>query len=135
MNATHSRGLLSRIAPSLCLALPMFAGCGASIAPPSDPSQAREIVKTTLDAWKQGETPQALATKSPSVRVKDREWGDGSTLIDYELKGEGQRLGQDIQQSVALNLKTPKGKAVKKTVNYVVTTGSYPMVARQDIDE
>ena len=109
----------------------LLAGCGSSLPLESDRNQARTILTGALDAWKQGTRPDASA----KVRVNDREWTDGSTLEAYELQGDGQKLGLNVQQTVALQLKTPAGKSVKKTVNYVVTTGSYPLVMRQDIDE
>jgi hypothetical protein len=121
---------------SACLAcFPLLAGCGSSLPAPSEPVQARQIVTSSLDAWKRGEKPEALASATPPVRVNDREWGDGYKLENYEIQGEAQPLGLNVQQAVALQLKDLKGKTIKKTINYVVTTGSQPLVARQDIDE
>lgn len=113
----------------------LLAGCGGSLPAASEPGQARELVTRALDAWKRGDKPESLASGSPSIQVRDREWGDGFALESYDLVGDGQKLGLTIQQGVSLQMKTPKGKALKKSINYVVTTGSYPMVARQDIDE
>lgn len=111
-------------------------GCGGAPLPSaSEPQRAREVLTTALDAWKRGDKPETLVSAEPSVRVLDREWTDGSTLVAYQLKGEGQPLGLSIQQAVALELKNPKGRALRKEVNYVVTTGAKPMVARQDIDD
>ena len=125
-----------RIGISGFLLLPgMLAGCGGSLPAASEPGQAREVLTTALEAWKRGETPGSLATGAPPIRVLDREWGDGFVLQAYEFRGDGHPLGLNVQQSVTLGLKGPKGKPIEKTINYVVTTGKLPVVARQDIDE
>jgi hypothetical protein len=134
MNALHQS---IRPAPGLCLlSVALFqAGCGENLPSNSDPAQARALVTQALDSWKSGREPASLVSSSPPLRVNDREWGDGYLLERYELKGESQRLGLNIQQAVALQLRSKKGKAVKKTVNYIVSTGSQPMLWREDIDE
>ena len=113
----------------------LLAGCGSSLPAASDPSQAQELVLTRAARRLEARATRPARLATPAVRVNDREWADGSTLEAYELQGDGQPLGLNVQQTVALQLKTPAGKSVKKTVNYVVTTGSYPLVMRQDIDE
>lgn len=125
-----------RHASWLCVATLMtLGGCGGSIPEPPQADQAKEILNKSLDAWKRGEKVEALASASPPVRVLDREWGDGFVLESYELQGDAHPMGASIQQAVTLHLKNLKGKAIKKTVNYTVTGGSSPMVARQDIDD
>ncbi len=120
---------------TLVLGLPLV-GCGGGALPAaSEPDQAKQVLTAALDAWKRGEPVASLASAKPPVRVLDREWGDGFVLNRYDLKGEPQRMGLNIQQAVALDLKSPKGKTIKKTVFYTVTTGPQPVVARQDIDE
>src|SRR4051794_5766501 len=122
MTTNRRRG---RFLASACLAyFPLLAGCGSSLPAPSEPGQARQIVTTSLDAWKRGEKPEALASSTPPVRVNAREGGDVYRLKNYETRGEPQPLGLNIQQSVALQLKDLKGKTIKKTINYVVTTGA-----------
>lgn len=118
---------------ALCFAV--LTGCGESLQPASEPAQARPILIKALDAWKQGTKIESLALGSPPLRILDRDWSGGSTLVSYEFKGESQKLGLDIQQPVDLVLKTPAGKEVKKTVNYLVTTGDKPMITRQDADD
>jgi len=125
----------TRPALAALLTLATLAGCADSPPAPADPGRAREALPTALDAWKRGDRPDALTSSRPPVRVLDRDWSEGSTLAGYEVKGDGHPLGHNIQQTVALDLKTPRGKAVKKTVNYVISPGDPPTVARQDIDE
>lgn len=125
----------ARLVAACLLGLAAAGGCGEALPPPSEPDQARQALTAALDAWKRGETPDSLASAPDPVRILDREWEDGLALLDYELKGDGHQLGLSIQQAVALELETPKKRVVRKTVNYVVSAGSPPVVARQDIDE
>jgi hypothetical protein len=110
-------------------------GCdGGSLPPEPDESQALPILTAALDAWKRGETPDAVAAGSPPVRVIDHEWQVGWTLLGYEVQGEPLKTGLSVRQSVALQLKTPKGKPAKKTVNYLINTGPQPVITREDLD-
>lgn len=131
----YSNDRRSRWLSSCVLLAPMLGGCGGSLPPPSEPGQAKQILTDALDAWKRGDKPDAPASGKTPVRVLDREWSDGAILEGYAVEGDGQPLGLNVQQAVTLQLKTPQGKALKKTVNYLVTTGRNPMIARQDIDE
>lgn len=131
------RYLRRRLRPacSLALALAALIGCADPLPPPAEPDGARQALTTALDTWQSGEPPDALASREPPLRILDRDWSGGSTLIGYKLKGDGHPLGPNVQQTVTLNLKTPRGKALKKTVNYVIGSGDPPVIARQDIDE
>lgn len=121
---------------SLVIAVATLAGCGGNTLPPAaDPALARQSLTTALDAWKHGGKPDALKASSPPVQVIDRNWEEGSTLVSYAIQGEGMPLGQNLQLPVTLEWKDPRGKAVKKDVNYVVSTGEPVVVARQDIDD
>jgi hypothetical protein len=110
-------------------------GCGDNTIPPlAEADQARPILTTALETWKRGEKPDGLLSGQPSIRVIDHEWQTGWTLSGYELKGEGQRHGVAIRQGVALDLKNPKGKSIKKTTFYHVNTGSPAVITREDLD-
>jgi hypothetical protein len=105
-------------------------GCGGgSLPPPSDPEQARQVLISTLDAWKRGERPGA-----GGVRVLDRDWESGRGLIDFEITGAGEPLGLALRCPVTLTLRDEKGKPRSKRVVYTVSTGTDAVVARQDLD-
>lgn len=129
-NPVHPRCLAVAL-----LGLVAFVGCGKKLPPPSTPETARETLTSALDTWSRGEPPSTLAGATPPVMVLDREWEEGYTLERYALEGDGYTLGLGVQQAVALELKSPQGKSLKKTVNYVVNAGNPLVVARQDIDD
>lgn len=107
------------------------AGCGAS-APPSDPAEGRKTLQTVLDAWKGGEKPDALAQRTPPIHVTDGDWMSGLRLQSYEANDEGKLVGTDVNYNVVLELKTAKGKTVKRNAVYAVTTRPQLLVQRQD---
>ena len=106
-------------------------GCGPA-ARPSDPDEGRKALRAALEAWKGGEKPEALARRAPSIFVADGDWASGHVLRDYRAVDEGRLIGSDLNYSVALELKTAKGKVIKKDALYAVTTGPRFMVSRQD---
>lgn len=110
------------------------AGCGESLPPPNDPEAASGFLTAALDAWKAGETPDSLMSRTPPIRMIDRDWQEGRTLVDYELTGTGQQLGSNIQCPVQLTLGEAGGKTVSKRLNYVVNAGQPPVITRLEAD-
>jgi hypothetical protein len=106
-------------------------GCGPS-ASPSDPAEGRKALQTVLDAWKGGEKPDALAQRTPPIHVTDGDWMSGLRLQSYKADDDGKLVGSDVNYNVVLELKTAKGKVVKKNAVYAVTTHPQLLVLRQD---
>ena len=106
-------------------------GCNPT-ARPSDPGEGRKALQATLEAWKGGEKPEALAGRSPSIHVSDGDWKSGLLLKSYRADDEGRLIGSDLSYSVALELKNSRGKLVKKNAVYAVTTHPQLLVFRQD---
>jgi hypothetical protein len=113
-------------------ALALASGCGGTPGA-ADPDQARRTLIAALDAWKSGETPDALAARSPAIHVSDTDWNSGATLTSYEAADSGLPAGYDLSFSVVLELKGPKAKApTKSKAVYVVSTHPKALVLRQD---
>ena len=106
-------------------------GCGESSATPSDPAKAVVALKSVLERWKAGDTPQSLAGGTPTIKVVDLDWEQGYKLVDYKAD-DGYLAGYDMNYKVALQLKSPKGKMIKRTAIYTVSTHPDVMVQRQE---
>jgi hypothetical protein len=106
-------------------------GCGPSAAP-SDQTEGRQALQAVLDAWKGGEKPDALAQRTPPIHVTDGDWMSGLRLQGYKAVDDGRLVGSDVNYNVVLELKTPKGKVVRREAVYAVTTHPQLLVLRQD---
>ena len=107
-------------------------GCGEPSATPSDPAKAVVALKSVLDSWKAGETPETLSGRSPSIHVVDLDWEQGYKLVDYKAADDGYLAGYDMNYKVALQLKSPKGKLIKRNAIYTVSTHPEVMIQRQE---
>lgn len=123
-----------RAGAALLPVLLLAAGCGTAPPPEADADLSRRVLTTALDAWKGGAPIASLAAQSPPIRVIDGDWERGSQLVEYRIESDGQPLGLNRQCAVALTLKDPKGREVRKTVSYVVAAGDSPVISRQDAD-
>jgi hypothetical protein len=117
---------------SLAVVLIALAGCGRSgqTAPPVDPGRALEALKTTLESWKNGETPEQLKGGPAAITAQDFDWMAGFQLVDYQIESEGQNDDANLRVPVSLTMKDPSGKEVKKQVKYVVGTAPAVTVFR-----
>lgn len=86
-------------------------------------------LKTTLDAWKAGETIDSLKTKTPPITAQDFDWMAGKKLTAYEVVGEG--VPQDANLRVEVKL-TIDGS--EKKVAYIVGTDPQLTVFRKAFD-
>jgi hypothetical protein len=134
MNAfAPRRRLLAALA--LLATLPM-AGCsGSSRAHAVDPPRAREALKTALDHWKSGQTPDSLTSSSTPMTVQDFDWSGGARLVDYRIIDDGQAYDANLRVRVKLVLDGPGKKPGKvgpdeKTVWYLVGTSPSVTVFR-----
>jgi hypothetical protein len=117
----------------LAAVLLLSSGCGTSpVGHTADADQAKEALRVVLDAWRAGETPESLAQRTPAIHVKDMDWLDGFRLVSYSPEGQGKLVGYDMNYTVTLELKSPKGKAVKRDAVYTITTRPERLVLRQE---
>ncbi len=130
-NRYGAPGIISRRAIIAFAALVLISGCsGSQRATPVDADRAREVLKTTLDGWKKGDTPAALNEGSPPITAQDLDWLAGAKLVDYAVTGEGKSVEANLYVPVTLTLKMANGKEAKKKVTYVVGTSPYLSVFR-----
>jgi hypothetical protein len=114
------------------LLLPTVSGCGSGYARPADPDRALSTLREVLDAWKAGTAPGDLASRSNPIHVSDVDWSGGLRLVSYRAEGAGRLVGFDMSYPVVLELKGPRGKTIRKTAVYVVTTAPRLLVLRQE---
>lgn len=113
----HLRALLG------ILVLGVFAGCGVKGNPyPVNPVKARELLKTTMEAWKSGKTPEEMPQGDPAIVVQDFDWMQGKKLTDYVINPQDAETGANLTCQVTLHLEDKDGKAEEKAVYYVVGT-------------
>jgi len=128
--------------PILRWLLAVLAGCDflaaggcTSRPPPVDPALAREILSTTLDAWKQGEAPDSLQERDPPIFVADREWAMGKKLVSYKVNDKDQVFGAALRCSVQLSFDVGmRGKPRTRKATYSVGTQEKFTVVREDDD-
>jgi hypothetical protein len=106
---------------SLFLVL-LAAGCGGPVPETVDPDLGMQTLKSTLEQWKQGTTPDALAKQTPEVIVQDMDWSSGLKLVAFETLDSGQVVDANLRIRVKLTTLDQKDKTQEKTVSYVVTT-------------
>src|SRR5882762_3151705 len=97
-------------APLAFLVLTVFSQSGCqTAAQPAAPEQARDALRQALDAWKQGERPEAFQERT-AITAVERRWTQGVRLLAYDIQGEGRIDGFDWQGQVHLSLQDPLGK-------------------------
>ena len=114
----------------LVLTVVCQSGC-QSAAEPAVPEQARDALRQTLDAWKQGERPEALQERT-AITAVERRWTQGVRLLAYDIQGEGRMHGFDWQVQVHLSLKDSLGKKTYERAFYNVSTSPAYVVVRNE---
>jgi len=107
----------------LGLALLLPAGCGDKLPPAADAEQARQALQTSLDAWKAGDSREALQSRSPAIYFNEPLCQPGHRLLDYRLdESSEQHFGQALRYTVVFSLKAEGGATVRHTAVYEIST-------------
>lgn len=116
--------MITRSSPVWLLFLTVAAGCSSSgpRAAPVVPETARTALRTTLDAWKAGQTPESLNQASPPIVAQDIDWLGGSKLLAYQVLDDGTPEDANLRVPVELKLKDKSGRETTRKVVYVVGT-------------
>ncbi|MHC5538228.1 hypothetical protein ACYOEI_08365 [Singulisphaera rosea] len=89
---------------------------------------ARSALERTLEAWKAGKRPDALARDTPPVQVGDNEWAGGRKLGSFEILGE---LPSEADKRFKVKL-TYDGKAKDAEVVFIVLGAGASAVFREE---
>lgn len=110
----------------------MLIGCGGSSVPMSDPAAAKQLLESSLEAWKTGKSVADMRQLTPPVYVAEELWSSGFELQDFLIQGEGEMYGPNVRLNVTLT-GSNKGRAVgKRQLQYLVTTAPACTIARVD---
>ena len=125
--------IFSRLpAPQELLVLTVFCQSGCQpAAEPAAPELARDSLRQALDAWKQGERPEAFQERTEIAAV-ERRWAQGVRLLAYEIQGEGRMHGFDWQCPVHLSLQDKLGKKMQERATYNISTSPARVVVRSE---
>ena len=108
----------------------LLLGCGGRLPEAADAERAREVLRTGLDSWKNGETIDSLPKRSPPIYFKDSDWKKGWQLKSYRTTLDDEPHGQQRRMYVHLTLQNPQGKSAAKEVQYLVDTSPAQVVVR-----
>jgi hypothetical protein len=123
--------LIARRLILLCLLL--FIGCSGS-QPTDDIEQSDQmlnVLKTALDAWKDG-TAETLARRASPIRFADDDLAAGRRLIAYRLDDPEISALPFESVFVDLTLQTSDGKKVERTVGYQISLSPALAVLRSE---
>ncbi len=119
---------------ALLLGVLLFAGCGGrgEIRPEGDTATAKSALSSALDAWKAGETPNDLQSRSPVVWMGDEDWKAGRGLAAYEIDGEPELNGSHWRVYAKLTVSQDGKTSPPERVCYAVTLGDAVSIIRSD---
>ncbi len=67
----------------------MAAGCSSASPPtPAPKEEALSTLKSALEAWQKGETPEDLEKSNLHISVNDPDWKEGKKLTKFEIDEE-----------------------------------------------
>lgn len=107
-------------------------GCAQSGVAVSDVGAATELLETTFQSWKSGQSVESLRSGSPPIYIAEEMWDQGFLLSDFAIDGVGELYGSNVRFLVTLTGKDKGGAEVSRQVKYLVTTTPALTIARAD---
>lgn len=104
-------------------------GCGGPRDQAVNPTMAKDVCKTFLQAWQDGKKAEDL---KPGIIGADREWDSGKKLVAFEILSDEANQGTMLKMSAKLTLKDDNGAESKSTVSYSVSTAPAVTVVRDE---
>jgi len=98
----------------------------------SDAGKAKELLQTMLEDWKSGTNLEETKKRTPPVYVTEDLWRGGLKLESYSVSDESDVLGSNIRFKVNLKCTNKGGKAIDRSVRYIITTEPALTVVREE---
>jgi hypothetical protein len=114
-----TRSLAGAVVVLLGAGLP---GCGRGLPPKASPEEARQALRTALDAWQQGESLETLTKGRPAVYFNDPKAHDGRRLMSYEMEDGYDFFGQSVRVRVNAMLEGKDGTVSERELTYIIDT-------------
>ena len=109
--------------PILCVLLLAAAGCGGGSLPPqASPDQARSALTRALDAWKGGESIDALTKVQPAIFFNDPRCKSDVKLLAYKVLDAHEIYGQSVRIEVEVTFQQKDGSTKERKVSYLIDT-------------
>jgi hypothetical protein len=110
-------------------AVALIAGCSSPAPPTTAVADAKSVVETALNAWRNSEQIQSLREAKDSILVADPRWESGWKLDAFEFV-EQNPDGYQVRCKVKLSLKDPSGNSSRETAEYLATSAPKKSVTR-----
>jgi len=112
---------MKRAALFITLSLCLLSGCGRTLDPNADPAEADKALRTALEAWKGGKSPDDLKQGRPPILMNEDDWRTGKRLLDYEME-KGSLSGRQVRCRVRIKLQGADGEAADREAVYIIDT-------------
>jgi hypothetical protein len=114
----------------MALCLGPLLGCSKGPAGPADIDKAGPALRTALEAWKDGKTPQELAGQSPSIVMNEDDWREGKRLLDYRMEEAGALQGRQVVWWAQIKLEGKGGRPESRRAKYLIDTTPRLVIVR-----
>jgi hypothetical protein len=106
----------------LVCSVSFLSGCGHRNAENVNPDQAGDVLRTALNAWKDGKTRADLEGQQPSIIVNEGDWDSTNRLLEFKMDDTGRLDGRQMRWVVQIKLQDKNGKVMEKKATYIIDT-------------
>src|ERR1043166_4047521 len=120
---------MQRFTIAIAFAPLVLTGCSRGLDPDADVDVADSALRTGLDAWKSGKTPDDLEKGQPSIIMNEDDWRGGKKLLDFKME-KGALSGRQVRCKVRIKLQAKDGKTTERDAFYIIDTTPRIVIVR-----
>jgi hypothetical protein len=120
---------MQRFTIAIALILVVQFGCSRRLDPDVDPAAADIALRTGLDAWKSGKSPEDLEKARPSIIMNEDDWRTGKQLLDFTMD-KGAKSGRQVRCKVHIKLQGKDGTTTERDAVYIIDTTPRIVIVR-----